>query len=173
MRKSVRQSKRTQLLLIVLAAVVSFLPLVAERRQGNSIQWTVDGQFVNCEYFRVPSFSHVRSYEADKIAGVTRAPDSKNPDLEVVRLLLPSLNLNIPSQSSELVWNFDHYLKGLQRFIADVQAGDDSATYTWYHPWLIVGAVSVPVAVALWVLVFGVLLLGSKRRGLPADDRSP
>ncbi len=171
MLRVIRTSKRAQLLLVVLAAVVSFVPLVAERRQGNSIRWTVDEEIVHCEYSQWPSFSHIRSYVRTKILGVTRAPDSRDDSVQVVRLQLNGMNLNIPSQSDELIWNFDAYLNGLQVFMAHAKGGELSRTYTWYHPWLIVGAVSAPVAVALWVLVFTVLLFGSKRHEVPAADQ--
>ncbi len=150
-------SKRTQLLLIALAAVVSFVPLVAEQRQGNSIRWSVDGDRLDCEYFQIPAFSHVRSYDWTKIDAISEAPDSKRPEVTVVRLELSGLNLNIPSQSDELIWNFDRYLTGLQGFMARVRAGDASTTYTWYHPWLVAGFVSTIAAVILWIAVFVVL----------------
>ncbi|MGD8440672.1 MAG: hypothetical protein PVG53_09055 [Holophagae bacterium] len=156
-------SKKTQLLLIALAAVVSFVPLVAEQRQGNSIRWSVDGDRLDCEYFQIPSFSHVRSYDWTKIDAISEASDSKRPEVTVVRLELSGLNLNIPSQSDELIWNFDGYLAGLQGFMARVRAGDASASYTWYHPWLITGVASTVAAVILWIVVFTVLL-GPRQR---------
>ena len=163
-------SKRTQLLLIVLAAVASFVPLIAEQRQGNSIRWSVDGDRLDCEYFQVPSFSHVRSYDWTKIDAITKAPDSKHPEVTVVRLELTGLNLNIPSQSDALIWNFDGYLTGLQDFVARVRNGDSDGTYAWYHPWLIAGIASTVAAVILWIVVFTVLLLGPNRsRPEPPD----
>lgn len=151
-------------LLVVLAAVASLLPLVAESRQGNSIRWSVDGDEVHCEYFRVPSFSHVRTYRLEKIRAVSEAPDSQNPSVLVVRLHLNGLNLNIPSQSSELIWNFESYLQGLEIFMDRVRGGDRAATYTWYHPWLIVGVLSAVTAVVLWVVVYSLLLFRPLRR---------
>ena len=156
-------SRRTQLLLIALAAVVSFVPLVAEQRQGNSIRWSVDGDRLNCEYFQVPSFSHVRSYDWTKIDTITKAPDSKHPEATVVRLELTGLNLNIPSQSDQQIWNFDRYLAGLQRFVARVKDGESNVTYSWYHPWLIAGFVATIAAVVLWIVVFVVLLRAPRR----------
>jgi len=157
---SIRRSKRTQLLLIALAALLSLLPLTAKSRQGNSIRWWVDGDQITVEYFQVPAFSHVRAYQLDKIDGVTKAPDSKNPSLDVVRMQLNGLNLNIPSQSSRLIWNFDLYLSRLERFIERAQAGDREASFTWYDPWLVIGAVSVALAAVLWIFVFTILLQG-------------
>ncbi|MEX1311751.1 MAG: hypothetical protein AB1Z65_15100 [Candidatus Sulfomarinibacteraceae bacterium] len=157
---SIRRSRRTQLLLIVLAALLSLLPLTAKSRQGNSIRWSVDGDRVTVEYFQVPAFSHVREYQLDKIDGVTKAPDSRNPSLDVVRLNLNGLNLNIPSQSSRLIWNFDLYLSRLEGFIDKAKDGDEQARLTWYDPWLVIGAVSLVLAAALWILVFTILLQG-------------
>lgn len=156
---SIRSSRRTQLLLIVLAALLSLLPLTAKSRQGNSIRWSVDGDQVTVEYFQIPAFSHVRAYQLDKIDGVTRAPDSKDPSLDVVRLNLNGLNLNIPSQSSKLIWNFDLYLSRLERFIDRAKAGDQKASLTWVDPWLVTGAVSVALAAVLWIFVFAILLV--------------
>lgn len=152
-----------QLLLIALAAVVSFVPLVAEQRQGNSIRWSVDGDRLDCEYFQLPSFSHVRSYDWTKIDAITSAPDSTDPDVSVVRLELSGLNLNIPSQSDEQIWNFDRYLAGLQRFMARVKDGESGITYSWYHPWLVAGFVATVAAVILWIVVFVVLLRAPRR----------
>jgi hypothetical protein len=157
---SIRGSKRTQLLMIALAALLCLLPLTAKNRQGNSIRWTVDDDQIAVEYFQVPRFSHVRAYQLDKIDGVTRAPDSKNPSLDVVRMQLNGLNLNIPSQSSKLIWNFDLYLSRLERFIDRAKAGDREASLTWYDPWLVVGVVSVASAAVLWMIVFACLLVG-------------
>lgn len=163
MLNSIRGSKRTQLLLIVLAALASLLPLTAKGRQGNSIRWSVDGDLITVEYFQVPSFSHLRTYTLDKIDGVTKAPDSKNPSLDVVRMQLNGLNLNIPSQSRTLIWNFDRYLSRLQAFVESAKAGDEGASLTWYDPWLVIGAASVVFAVFLWIFVFTCLLLGSPK----------
>ena len=163
MLQSLRASKRTQLLLIVLAGVTSLLPLTAQKRQGNSIRWSVDGDIVSCEYYQLPSFSHVRTYDRTKINGVTTAPDSRNDAVEVVRMQLNGLNLNIPSQSDELIWNFDEYVVGLQVFMAHAKGDDTDATYVWRHPWMIAGAVALAAAVALWVLVVIVLFLGPVR----------
>lgn len=168
--RSFRESKRTQFLLIVLAALVSLLPLTAEKRQGNSIRWSVDGEEIRCEYFQLPSFSHIRTYDLTKLEGVTRSADSRNESVDVVRLRLNGLNLNIPSQSSELIWNFDSYVVSLQDFVVQAQHGDQSAAYSWYHPWLLVGAVSAFLAVALWVLVFWVLLTRSTRNAEPSNE---
>jgi len=155
-------------MLIVLAALVSLLPLTARSRQGNSIRWTVDGEHVSCEYFQVPSFSHVRTYQIDKFEGVTQAPDSKNPSLDVVRLQLDGLNLNIPSQSRNLVWGFDRYLGRLEVFIERAKAGDTKASLTWYDLWLVIGFASVVFALGLWILVFTSLLLGPPKNDLGA-----
>lgn len=160
MLNSIRRSKRTQLLLIVLAALASLLPLTAKSRQGNSIRWSVDGDQVSCEYFQLPSFSHVRTYQLDKIDGVAKAPDSKNPSLDVVRMQLSGLNLNIPSQSRVLIWDFDRYFSRLERFIDRAKSGDIRASLTWVHPWLAIGLASAALALVLWVLVFTSLLLG-------------
>lgn len=160
MLKSIRSSKRTQLLLIILAALVSLLPLTAKSRQGNSIRWSVDGELVSCEYFQAPSFSHVRTYQIEKINGVTRAPDSKNPSIDVVRMELNGLNLNIPSQSSKLIWRFDDYLSRLETFIERVGSGNTETSLTWYDPWLVVGCVSLVFALMLWIGVFWLILLG-------------
>jgi hypothetical protein len=161
-----------QTVLIVVAASLSLLPLVAEKRQGNSIRWSVDGDRIQCEYFQLPSFSHIRSYELAKIAGVTKAADSTDPSLDVVRLQFDGLNLNVPSQSSALIWNFDPYLEGLQRFHERVQAGDTQAKYSWYHRWLIVGIASIPMAVCCWVLVFVAILQRPRRNQGPDEDQS-
>jgi hypothetical protein len=160
--------------LILVAAAFSLLPLAAERRQGNSIKWTVEGDRIQCEYYQVPSFSHIRTYEIAKVDGVTKAADSTDASLDVVRLQLNGLNLNIPSQSSALIWNFDSYLEGLQRFHQRVRSGDTGATYSWYHPWLMIGVASIAMAVASWVLVF-VVLLSRPRRDLapPAAGQDP
>jgi hypothetical protein len=147
-------------MLIILAALVSLLPLTAKSRQGNSIRWSADEEFVSCEYFQAPSFSHVRTYQIDKITGVTRAPDSKNPSIEVVRMKLDGLNLNIPSQSSKLIWNFDLYLGRLETFIDRVGSGDTEASLTWYDPWLVVGFFSAVFAVVLWIFVFWLIVSG-------------
>lgn len=160
MLNAIRGSKRTQLLLIILAALVSLLPLTAKSRQGNSIRWSVDGEYISCEYFQVPSFSHIRTYQIEKIKGVTKAPDTKNPSLEVVRMQLDGLNLNITSQSRALIWNFDRYLSRLQVFIAKAGSGNAQASMTWYDPWLVVGSVSVVFALVLWVVVFWLIFLG-------------
>jgi hypothetical protein len=168
MLDSIRRSKRTQLLLIVLAALLSLLPLTAKNRQGNSIRWLVDGGQVTVEYFQFPSFSHVRTYQLEKIDGVTKAPDSNNSSLDVVRMQLNGLNLNIPSQSSRLIWNFDLYLSRLERFIERAKAGDSEASLTWYDSWLVVGVVSAVSAILLWVFVFAVLLSG--RVAFPDSD---
>lgn len=157
---SIRRSKRTQLLLIALAALLSLLPLTAKSRQGNSIRWSVDGDQITCEYFQVPAFSHVRAYQLEKIDGVTKAPDSKNPSLDVVRMQLNGLNLNIPSQSRKLIWNFDLYLSRLERFIERAKAGDRGASLTWYDSWLVIGVVAAASAILLWVFVFALLLTG-------------
>ena len=157
----IRGSKRTQLLLILLAALLSLLPLTAKSRQGNSIRWSVDGEQITVEYFQVPAFSHVRAYQLEKIDGVTKAPDSKNPSLDVVRMQLSGLNLNVPSQSRRLIWNFDLYVSRLERFIERAKAGDRKASLTWYcDPWLVVGAVSAAFAALLWMIVFTCLLMG-------------
>lgn len=153
-----------------MAAAVSFVPLVAEKRQGNSIRWTVDGDRVHCEYFQVPSFSHLRSYDWTKIDGISLAPDSQNPEVTVVRLHLSGLNLNIPSQSSDLIWNLDDYVEGLQSFMARVRDGESGATYTWYHPWLVIAFVSTIAAAMLWITVFAVLLLGPPRARPAASE---
>jgi len=123
----------------------------------------VDGDIVSCEYYQLPSFSHVRTYDRTKINGVTTAPDSRNDAVEVVRMQLNGLNLNIPSQSSELIWNFDDYVAGLQVFMAHAKGDDADATYAWRHPWMVAGAVALAAAVALWVLVVIVLFLGPVR----------
>jgi hypothetical protein len=157
-------------LLIVLAALVSMMPLVAEKRQGNSLRWSVEGEELRCEYFQLPSFSHIRTYDLTKLEGVTRSPDSKNESIDVVRLRLDGLNLNIPSQSSELIWNFDSYLVGLQEFVVRAQHGDSSANLSWYHPWLVAGVASACLAVVLWCLVFWVLLTRPRRSAEPIDE---
>ena len=154
--------------MIVLAALASLLPLTAKSRQGNSIRWSVDGDHLSCEYFQAPSFSHVRTYQLEKIDGVTKAPDSKNPSLDVVRMQLSGLNLNIPSQSRDLIWNFDRYLSRLEHFIDRAKSGDAGASLTWIHPWLATGLASAAIAVILWVLVFCSLLLGP-----PKPDPEP
>jgi hypothetical protein len=146
-----------------LAGLVSLLPVVAEKRQGNSIRWSVSGDELQVEYFQLPSFSHVRSYRLDTIESITTAPDSRNPKLTVVRLRLNGLNLNIPSQSSALIWNFDSYSSDLEGFLARVKDGDTAASYSWHHPWLLAGVGAIPVAVVLWVVVFGVLIAGRPR----------
>jgi hypothetical protein len=156
--------------LIALAAVLSLVPLLAEKRQGNSIRWTVDGDQIHCEYFQIPSFSHVRAYSWAKIEEVSPAPDSQNPEVSVVRFQLSGLNLNIPSQSSDLIWNFDTYLEGLQSFMERVRDGDSRAAFTWYHPWLVIGFGSAAAAALLWVVVFTVLLLGRRRSSLDGTD---
>lgn len=160
MLKTLRASKRTQVLLIVLAALVSLLPLAAQKRQGNSIRWSVDGDTVSCEYYQLPSFSHVRTYNRTKINGVMISPDSQDESIEVVRFQLNGLNLNIPSQSSNLIWNFGDYVAGLQLFMAHAKGADPNASYSWRHPWMVAGVSALTLAVALWVLVFSVLLLG-------------
>jgi len=147
-------------MLIVLAALVSLLPLTAKTRQGNSIRWAVDGEHVSCEYFQVPSFTHVRTYQIDKIDGVAQVPDSKNPSVDVVRLQLNGLNLNIPSQSSKLVWSFNRYLSRLEVFIERAKAGDTKASLTWYDQWLVIGFASIGFALGLWILVFSSIMLG-------------
>jgi hypothetical protein len=168
MLNSIRRSKRTQLFLIVMAALASLLPLTAKSRQGNSIRWSVDGDHVSCEYFQVPSFSHVRTYQLEKIDGVTKAPDSKIPSLDVVRIQLAGLNLNIPSQSRDLIWDFDRYLSRLEIFIDRAKSGDTRASLTWVHPWLAIGLASAALAPVLWILVFTSLLLGP-----PKPDPEP
>jgi hypothetical protein len=171
MMKTWRDSKRLQGFFIILAAAASVLPLVAEHRQDNSIRWTVTGDRIECEYFRVPSYSHVKTYDRSALRGVTGAPSSATPEVSVVRLHMSGLNLNLPWQSSERIWNFDTYLEELRTFIGQVHAGNGAATFTWFHPWLVVGAVSVPVAAALWVAVFAVLLLRPKPVEAPISDQ--
>jgi hypothetical protein len=165
MLNGIRRSKRTQLLLIALAALVSLVPLTAKSRQGNSIRWSVDGEDLSCEYFQIPSFSHVRTYKTEKVIGVTKAPDSKNPSIEVIRLQLDGLNLNIPSQSRDVIWNFDGYLSRLQVLLAKARAGDPDVSLTWVHPWVIVGLASIVLAVALWIVVFASILMGPPESG--------
>jgi hypothetical protein len=173
--RSMSRSKVFQLVLILVAAALSLVPLAAEKRQGNSIRWSVEGDRLQCEYYQLPSFSHIRSYDIAKIDGVTKAADSADSSVEVVRLQLSGLNLNIPSQSSALIWNFDSYLSGLQRFYDRAQAGESTATYSWRHPWLIVGIVSIVLAVGCWVLVFVVLLAGprSETESNEEESRAP
>jgi hypothetical protein len=77
-----------------------------------------------------------------------------------MRMQLNGLNLNIPSQSSKLIWNFDLYLSRLERFIERAKAGDGNASLTWVDPWLVVGVGSAASAILLWILVFAVLLPG-------------
>lgn len=158
-----RGSRPIQGVLIFLAAAFSLLPLVAEKSQGNSIRWTTEGDQVHCEYFQVPSFSHVRSYEHERILDVTKAPDSTDPSVEVVRFSFNGLNYNIPSQSTATICCFDRYLARLQGFIREARAGNEAAALVWYHPWLVAGAVSAVLAVVTWVLVFSALLLGPAR----------
>jgi hypothetical protein len=150
----------TAMWLIPLAAQLSRLPLRARSCQGDSIRWSLAGDQITVEYVQIPAFPHVRAHQLEKIGDVKKAPDSKNPSLDVVRMQLNGLNLNIPSQSSRLIWNFDLYLSRLERFIERAKAGDRDASLTWYDPWLVVGAVSVAFAAVLWIFVFTSLLVG-------------
>jgi hypothetical protein len=168
-----RGSRPIQGVLIFLAAAFSLLPLVAEKLQGNSIRWTTEGDQVHCEYFQVPSFSHVRSYEHERILDVTRAPDSTDPSVEVVRFSFNGLNYNIPSQSTATICCFDRYLARLQSFMREARSGNEAASLVWYHPWLVTGVAAALLAVAVWVLVFSVLLLGPAREPVVGRDPEP
>jgi hypothetical protein len=150
--------------LLAVGLVAGLVTAVVDGSTRPSFLWFVDGDLIVCRTWGPFDDPLRETYRYSRIESFEVASDVNDPGKAVVRIRFDQLDFNIPLQSDQVVGDLPAYVEKLNRWLAKVKAGDATARCWQIQPALVLDLVSSVVAVSVWILLFVLIAVRSRRR---------